>query len=111
MMTACAVAYRATVDLHVKRRRDLENRYVESLWLEICPFKSKRSIIVESIYRPSSSNNTNDIDIQSNIEGVHLQNKETIIVSDINIDYINKSSYNKHKLAKGLQSMHFKQLV
>ena len=98
-------------DLHVKRRSDLENQNVESLWLEICPFKSKRSIIVGSIYRPPSSNNANDIDIESNIEGVHLQNKETIIVSDINIDYMNKSSYNKHKLAKGLRGMHFKQLV
>ena len=97
-------------DLHVKRRSDLENQNVESLWLEICPFKSKRSIIVGSIYRPPSSNNANDIDIESNIEGVYLQNKETIIVSDINIDYINKSSYNKHKLAKGLRSMHFKRL-
>ena len=59
-----------------------------------------------SIYRLPSSNNANDIDIESNIEGVHLQNKETIIVSDINMDYISK-----HKLAKGLRSMHFKQLV
>ena len=66
-------------DLHVKRRSDVENQNVESLWLEIFPFKSKRSIIVGSIYRPPSSNNANDSDIESNIEEVHLQNKETII--------------------------------
>ena len=36
---------------------------------------------------------------------------ETIIVSDINIDYSDKQGYAKHRLSKGLCNMHFKQLV
>ena len=51
-------------DLHVKRRSDLEIQNVKSLWLEICPLKSKRSNIVGSIYRTHSSNCANDIDIE-----------------------------------------------
>ena len=40
-----------------------------------------------------------------------MLNKETVIVSDINIDYRDKPGYNKHRLAKGLRGMHFEQLV
>jgi endonuclease/exonuclease/phosphatase family metal-dependent hydrolase len=56
-------------------------------------------------------NNADDINIEVNIERIHLLNKEIIIVSDINIDYRSKSNYEKHMLVKGLKSMHFKQLV
>ena len=48
-----------------------------------------------------------DIDIEANIENVHLLNKETIIVSDINIDYRKKSGYDKHGLAKGISEYAF----
>ena len=40
-----------------------------------------------------------------------MLNKETIIVSDINIDYKDRKNYDKHRLAKGLRGMNFKQLV
>ena len=40
-----------------------------------------------------------------------MLNKETIIVSDINIDFKDRKNYDKHRLAKGLRGMHFKQLV
>ena len=98
-------------DLMVKRRTDLESHDVEAIWLEVYPFKSKSSIILGSVYRPPSSKQANDTNIEANIEGIHLLNKEIIIVSGINIDYRSKSSYKKHMLVKGLKSMHFKQLV
>ena len=40
-----------------------------------------------------------------------MLNEETIIVSDINIDYKDRKNYDKHRLAKGLRGMNFKQLV
>ena len=64
-----------------------------------------------SIYRPPSSKKVDDLSIEANIERVHLLNKETLIVSDINIDFRDKLGYNKHRLAKGLRCMHFEQLV
>ena len=98
-------------DLTAKRRNDLESAEVEAIWLEVCPYKSKRSIILGSFYRPPSSKKDDDIKIEELIERVHLLNKETIIVSDINIDYKDRKNYVKHRLAKGLHGMNFKQLV
>ena len=48
--------------------------------------------------------------IEASIERVHLLNKETLIVSDINIDFREKLGYGKHRLAKGLRNLHSKQL-
>ena len=31
-------------NMNVIRRTDLENQEVEAIWLEVCPFKSKRSL-------------------------------------------------------------------
>ena len=98
-------------DLTGKRRTDLECHDAEAIWLEVHPFKSKRSITLGRIYRPPSSKQADDINIEANIERIHLLNKEIIIVSDINIDYRSKSNYEKHMLVKGLKSMHFKQLA
>ena len=98
-------------DLTAKRRNDLESAEVEAIWLEVCPYKSKWSIILGSFYRPPSSKKDDDIKIEELIERVHLLNKETIIVSDINIDYKDRKNYDKHRLARGLHGMNFKQLV
>jgi hypothetical protein len=88
-----------------------DSLYEEVLWLEVCPFKSKQSLIIGSAYRPPSFKKDQDIVLEENFERVHLLNKETIILTDINIDYINRRGYDKHRLVKGLKSMHFKQLV
>lgn len=80
-------------DSTTKRRSDLESQEIEAIWLEICPFKSKRSITLGSIYRPPSSNKADDMSIEANIERVHLLNKETLIVSDINIDFRDKLNW------------------
>ncbi len=98
-------------NLTVKRRTDLEHVDIEILWLEVCPFRSKRSLIIGSIYRPPSYEKDQDIALEENIERVDLLNKETIILTDINIDHVSRRDYDKHRLVKGLKSMHFKQLV
>jgi len=52
-----------------------------------------------------------DAKLEANIEKVHLLNKETIILSEINIDFFRKRNYDKHRLVKGLRCMNFKQLT
>lgn len=44
----------ANQELRVKRRTDLENAEVETIWLEVFPFKSNRSPFISGIYRPPS---------------------------------------------------------
>ena len=39
-------------NLNVMRRTDLENQEVEVMWLKVCPFKSKRYLLIGSIYHP-----------------------------------------------------------
>lgn len=44
-----------------QRRTDLvEDSNVEAIWVEFCPFKSKRSLLFSGIYRPPSSSKEDD---------------------------------------------------
>ena len=98
-------------ELEFKRRMDLEQQGIESIWLEVSPYKSNRSLIIGCVYRPPNQKKQLDIDIEEHIERIHLLNKETIFLTDINIDYKNRPKYDNHRLIKGLRIMHFKQLV
>ena len=68
-------------------------------------------MLVAGIYRPPSAKAQDDKNIGKNIENVHLLNRETILLGDFNIDYLNKSAFNKHKLVKTLGNLHFTQVV
>ena len=72
---------------------------IETLWLDIFPFNSKRPLLVGALYRPPSSNVDIDSRIEKNIENAYLLNRETIIVGDFNINYLDHA-YNSHRLAK-----------
>ncbi|XP_015747956.1 PREDICTED: uncharacterized protein LOC107327726 [Acropora digitifera] len=98
-------------ELEFKRRMDLEQQGIESIWLEVSPYKSNRSLIIGCVYQPPNQKKQLDIDIEEHIERIHLLNKETIFLTDINIDYKNRPKYDNHRLIKGLRIMHFKQLV
>ena len=63
------------------------------------------------MYRPPSYLKDDDAKLEANIDKVHLLNKETIILSDTNIEFHHKRNYDKHRLLKGLRSMNFKQLT
>ena len=41
-------------ELNIKHRTDLEEPDLEVLWLEVCPFKSKRSLLMAGVYHPLS---------------------------------------------------------
>ena len=74
------------------------------------PFNSKRSLLVGALYRLPSSNVDIDTRIVKNIENAYLQNRETIIVGDFNINYLDHA-YNSHRLAKDLKSMALSQVI
>ena len=65
-----------------KRRPDLEADGIESLWLEVCPYKSKRSLFIGGIYLPPSYKSADDERLAKNIENVYLKNKEIILLGD-----------------------------
>ena len=61
---------------------DLESHKVEALWLEVFPYKSKRSLLTAAVYRPPSTNKEQDKMHGSNIEDAYLLNKEMILLGD-----------------------------
>ena len=97
-------------ELNFKRRTDLENSELEVIWLEVCPFKSKRPILFGTIYRPPSYNKDMDLKLQRNLEAVYPLNKETILIGDFNLDYF-KTASKRNILMKALSGMEFKQLI
>ena len=70
------------------RRIDLEEKEIGTLCLDIFPFNSNRPLLVGALYRPPSSNVDIHLRIEKNIENAYLQNRETIIVGDFNINYL-----------------------
>jgi len=99
------------MDLQVKRRTDLEDGEIEALWLDVCPFKSNRSILFGGVYRPPSTTRETDLALEQNIERANLKCNETIVVGDFNINYLHNATYAKHRLIKGLRFMKLTQLV
>ena len=58
-------------ELNSKRRTDLENSELEVIWLQVCPFKSKRSILFGTIHRPHSNDKDIDLKLQRNLEAAY----------------------------------------
>ena len=85
--------------LQAKMRPDLMPTQLEMLWLEVCPFNSKRSL------RPRPTL------IQENIETAYLLNNEMVLLGDFNVDFLNANQASKHKLIKTLTNLHLTQLV
>lgn len=80
----------------VKRRCELEDDFVESLWFNVsCAHNSNRPILVGALYRPPSAI---DLNIENHIESVYLKSKEIILVGDFNINYLDQRAYSKHRL-------------
>ena len=48
--------------LQAKRREDLKAEDLEILWLEVCPYKSSRSLFIGGVYRPPSFRVADDRD-------------------------------------------------
>ena len=94
-----------------KRRPDLEADGIESLWLEVCPYKCKRSLFIGGTYRPPSYQSADERRLAKNIENVYLKNNEIILLGDFNVDYLTSTKFKKHPLIKTLYDLHLVQLV
>ena len=46
-----------------------------------------------------------------NIEISYILNKETILIGDFNIDFLDKEPYKKHRFVKGIAGMNLNQFV
>lgn len=97
--------------LQVKRRNDLESNDVETLWLELCPYKSKRPLFIAGVYRPPSHKVDDDKRLGKNIERVYLLDKEVVLLGDFNVDYLATNKFNKHPFVKTLRSLNLEQLI
>ena len=94
-----------------KRNFDLDDECVESLWFNVYPHKSNRSILVGVLYHPPSTPVNIDSKIEHLIESAYLESQEVILVGDVNLDYSNQPAYSKHRLAKTLKSLNMSQHV
>ena len=81
------------------------------LWLEVCPYKSSRSLFIGGVYRPPLFRVADDKWLGKNIENIHLLNKETILLGDINIDFLCTMKFQKHPFIKPRQNLNMSQLV
>ena len=97
--------------LEHKRRMDLESDIVEALWLEVFPYKSKRSLLTAGVYRPPSNNAEQDKMLGINIENAYLLNKEMILLGDFNVNVLSYIDFKKHHLVKILHSLNLTQVV
>ena len=84
---------------------------MESLWLNVYPHNSNRSILIGALYRPPSTDKGTDYKIEKNIEAAYLRNWEKILVGDVNVDYLNRKAYSKHHLMKSLKNVNMTQYV
>ena len=94
-----------------ERRIDYEETDVESLWLEICPHKSRRSLLIAGVYRPPSYKVADDSKLGKNIENAYMSNKEIIVLGDFNIDFLNAGKFKNHSLVTTLRNLNMSQIV
>ena len=90
---------------------DLEDNDVESLWLNVYPHNPNRSILIGALYHPPSTDKETDSKMEKNIEAAYLRNWETILVGDVNVDYLDRKAYSKHRPMKSLKNMNMTQHV
>ena len=97
-------------ELKFSHRTDLEELDLEVLWFEVCPFKSKRSLLMAGVYRSPSLKAEYDHRQAENIQRAYLLNMEAILLGDMSLDYLQKE-FNSHRLVNELRDSNFKQLV
>ena len=63
------------------------------------------------MYRPPSTLLDIDREIELLVESAYLKSKEMILLGDINLDYLDQTTYCKHRLAKALKSLNISQHI
>ena len=96
-------------DIEYIKREDLADNDIEATWIEINQ-KNCKSFILGVVYRPpdSSKHLSKNFDKKfiNTIEKVNNENKEILIVGDLNINYLSKDSHLQLKESIALQGMH-----
>ena len=90
---------------------ELESDNVLSLWLNINLYNSKHGILFGAMYLPPGSIVEADNKLELNIEAAYLRNRETCVLEDFNIKFLNCTAYIKHHLAKALKGLNLTQTV
>ena len=89
------VAMYISDDVNWKRRTDLENTNIECIVIEIFPNKAK-SFIVRCIYRPQDRSHHLPKNWRSNFTELLMSvidcEKETILLGDMNINYLQRAN-------------------
>ena len=82
-------------NINWKRRTDLENQNIESLWIEIFVSKSK-SLLVATFYRPPAGSKYLPADFNQIFNDVlsnaAKEKKEIIVLGDFNADFLKKDN-------------------
>jgi hypothetical protein len=74
-------------NLPYKRRTDLEHADLELVWLEVI-YSSTKNVLIGIMYRPPNMKIEWFDSLYNNLEQIHLENKEVIIMGDVNIDLL-----------------------
>ncbi len=83
-------------DIQYERRSDVEHNDIESLWLEVKQMY-KKPIIIAALYCRSQKDVPDYLDSLSEImDGVSNENKELILMGDLNCDFLKKNSATTH---------------
>ena len=80
-------------NLKADRIESLEDRALETLWLQINPCKAKRPVLVKTVYRPPSTTTAIDTTLELNIEVAHLRKQEIYFLGDLNTNYLDTTTY------------------
>ena len=99
-------------DLKWQRRNDLEQPGIECIWIELY-LKNSKSILIAIIYKPPDSSKHLDKKFTEKLDSVISistnENKESLIIGDINCDYLVP---NDHKEIKDIFKFNgFKQVI
>ena len=99
-------------DLEWQRRTDLENECAEAIWLEIF-IKNTKSLLVCNIYRPPITSNHLHPEFEAAFEDMinssTCENKETILIGDMNADYLQQ--WKKRNIKRIISTSGLKQLI
>ena len=87
-------------DLNWQRRTDLEKENIEAIWIELF-VKNSSSILICIIYRPPDSSKYLSSTFEEKLDDVLMttavEEKETIILGDINCDFLKPSDHKSLK--------------
>ena len=90
-------------------RVDLESNNVEMLWLEIRNNR-QRPFLLCYVYRPPSATSDWTDQVEQSLDEANTENKEIILLGDLNFNILNKTGHVKAWLQK-TENLNFSQLV